>query len=309
MPQVSVVIPTFGRSELVARAVAGVAAQTLTDIEIIVVVDGNDPQTVAKLAGITDRRLRVLVNAQQAGAGRARDRGVQESRADWVAFLDDDDEWLPTKLERQMAVAQNGPVIISTLSWVIAPYGKTVMPIQPYDGSVPFDEWMFDRRSWLKRGEGFLQTSSILAPRDLLLTLPFAGTRHEEWELVLRATKQFGMKVLTVHEPLVLHYRDQARPSLSHAYGWQRSLDWANSLGTLLSPRGYSGFLLTVVSRDAQGRGAKGAAVPLLKAAWQKGRPTARQLFAFLSIWGMPRNLRRKLRGLLDRGRRSGNKA
>ncbi|WP_127752304.1 hypothetical protein [Devosia sp. 1566] len=189
-----------------------------------------------------------------------------------------------------------------TMSRVVTPHSSVLLPERPYHGAVPFDEWLFDRHTWLGRGAGFLQTSSLLVPRAVFEHIGFAARQHEEWELVLRATKQLNYPLLTVPQPLVVHYRDEPRPSLSGQYRWQQSVTWAQSLGSLLTRRAHSGFLLGYLSRDAQGKGAYRAALPLLAAAFRHGSPTLRQLFAYASIWSVPRGWRRQIRGLLDKG-------
>src|ERR1017187_5273729 len=105
MPLVSVVVPTVRRMTLVVRAINSVLAQTMGDLEVIVVVDGPDPETSAALALIPDRRLRVIHNEISLGPGNARNMGGGVARGFWIAFLNDDDECLPQKLERQLAAA------------------------------------------------------------------------------------------------------------------------------------------------------------------------------------------------------------
>ena len=111
-PRVSVVLPTYQRPAFLDRAVATVQAQTLTDWELIV-VDDNDPlhpdrhRTLARLAAYArDPRIRVVLHASNRGGGAARNTGIRNAHAPWIAFLDDDDEWDPTKLERQVAYAE-----------------------------------------------------------------------------------------------------------------------------------------------------------------------------------------------------------
>ena len=93
-PRVSVVIPTRLRPALVPRAVRSALAQTLTDIEVVV-IDGPDPDTREVLAAIADPRLRIVELERSGGAPAARNVGVDHARAAWTALLDDDDEWLP----------------------------------------------------------------------------------------------------------------------------------------------------------------------------------------------------------------------
>src|SRR5258708_4440871 len=105
-PSVSVVIPTRARPALVVRAVNSALQQTFGDLEVIVVIDGRDEETLAALASISSPRLRLLPLPTQVGGSRARNEGVHAATGEWVAFLDDDDEWLPEKLEKQLAVAR-----------------------------------------------------------------------------------------------------------------------------------------------------------------------------------------------------------
>ena len=111
-PRVTVVLPTYQRPAYLARAIATVQAQTLTDWELIV-VDDNDPAHPERqrtqdqlLAHLHDRRIRTVLHASNGGAAAARNTGIRAAQGTWIAFLDDDDEWHPTKLERQLACAE-----------------------------------------------------------------------------------------------------------------------------------------------------------------------------------------------------------
>src|SRR5262249_32788271 len=104
-PLVSIVIPTRNRPGLVTRAVRSALDQTFSAIEVIVVLDGPDEKTIRALAEVEDRRLCLVILTQSVGAQEARNAGVRKARGQWVAFLDDDDEWLPLKLERQIEAA------------------------------------------------------------------------------------------------------------------------------------------------------------------------------------------------------------
>jgi O-antigen biosynthesis protein len=103
-PTVSVVIPVFNRPEAVRRAVGSVLAQTCQDFEIIVVDDGSTDATPASIAAFADRRITMVRHERNRGGSAARNTGIRAGTAPFVAFLDSDDEWLPTKLERQLRV-------------------------------------------------------------------------------------------------------------------------------------------------------------------------------------------------------------
>jgi glycosyltransferase involved in cell wall biosynthesis len=103
-PIVTVVIPTRNRVDLLRHAVASVMHQTEPNFELIVVDDGSADATPAYLAELvaSEARVRVVRNATARGGAAARNAGIASARARWVAFLDDDDEWLPVKLRRQL---------------------------------------------------------------------------------------------------------------------------------------------------------------------------------------------------------------
>jgi glycosyltransferase involved in cell wall biosynthesis len=104
-PLVSVVIPTRDRPHLLREALASVRAQTFTDYEIVVVVNGPDnPQTPATLEAANAAGC-IVVRVEHPGIGPALNAGVRTARGRWMAFLDDDDLWLPNKLAVQLKVA------------------------------------------------------------------------------------------------------------------------------------------------------------------------------------------------------------
>jgi glycosyltransferase involved in cell wall biosynthesis len=113
-PLVTAVIPTRNRSARVVRAIASAQRQTLREIEILVVDDASSDETeaVVKATAADDPRVRVLRQPDRAGAPAARNRGLDERRGEFVAFLDDDDRWLPTKLERQVALLRARPDVV-----------------------------------------------------------------------------------------------------------------------------------------------------------------------------------------------------
>jgi GT2 family glycosyltransferase len=302
LPDVSVVIPTIGRPALLARAVASVLAQTLRDLELLVVIDGDDPASLDALAKIADPRLRVLVNATSLHVAGTRNRGVAESTGRWVAFLDDDDEWLPEKLAKQRALAgDDDTAVVMTLSRVVTPRGDYVWPRARYDNAEPLDDYLFDRRSWFK-GHAFIQTSSLLMPRALFERVRFGAARqHEDWEMLIRLVKREGARILTVPEPLVVHLAEHDRPSLSQRYPWQQSLAWLDALGDLITPRAYSGFCLTILAPQPARYGQYGALWPLLTRAFTRGSPTLRQLAMFVAVWLVPMQARQAIRKLLSR--------
>jgi hypothetical protein len=101
-PLVSVIIPTRNRARLLRRSIASVLGQSWRNLEVIVVDDGSTDDTAAALAACADPRLHVLRREQGSSAAAARNAGIAAARGDYLAFNDDDDIWLPHKLEYQM---------------------------------------------------------------------------------------------------------------------------------------------------------------------------------------------------------------
>lgn len=299
MPQISVVIPTLGRPKLLLRALKSVFAQTYHKFEVIVVVDGPDDETVAALQTIDDPRLHSVANPRSMTAAGARNIGVAHAKGDWIAFLDDDDEWMADKLEKQIAVAgDRDSVLVSCRSRVVTPRATFVWPEETYDNACPIDEYLFDRRG-LFAGSGWLQTSSFLLPRKLFEKSPFrVPSQHDDWEFVLRLAKEFDIKIETIPETLVVLYAEEERPSLSRLGGWRASLSWLDSVKSMMTARGYSGFCLGVVGPRAANERAYSAFFPLLCRAFKNGSPRLWHVAAFLAFWVVPERARRRLRGL-----------
>jgi glycosyltransferase involved in cell wall biosynthesis len=298
---VSVVIPTLDRTKLLLRAVDSVLRQTYPEIEVIVVVDRPNPDTVAAVRAVSDPRLQLIINPLRTTAAGARNVGADHAKGEWIAFLDDDDEWLPNKLERQMASASGRPpALLSCLSRVVTPTATYVLPQVIFDNSAPIDEYLFDRRS-LFGGLGALQTSGYLLPRALFEKVRFnAESRHDDWEFALRLSKQAGARVEIVPEVLVVLYREEERPSLTaRNASWSASLGWLEGMRPIITRRAYSGFCLSVVGSRAAQEGAYKALPELLRRAFRNGSPGPWQVLRFLAYWVTPYEFQGLLRTAL----------
>lgn len=108
-PAVSVVLPTHNRAALLGRSIRSVLAQSFGDFEVLVVDDGSTDETAGVVAAFGDPRVRYVPLSRNTGAAAARNVGIRISRGKFLAFQDSDDEWLPSKLERQMSAFERGP--------------------------------------------------------------------------------------------------------------------------------------------------------------------------------------------------------
>jgi len=103
-PAISVVIPTYNRAGLIGRSIQSVLDQTYRDFELIVVDDGSTDDTSSVVAAFRDPRINYVRLRRNRGAGAARNAGIRMARGKFLAFQDSDDEWLPTKLAKQMLI-------------------------------------------------------------------------------------------------------------------------------------------------------------------------------------------------------------
>ncbi len=102
-PAVSIILPTYDRLAFLREAVGSVLAQTMADWELIVIDDSSTDDSVAWLRSHGDARIHVVEKAHTGCPALLRNIGISQAKAEWIAFLDSDDRWLPEKLERQLA--------------------------------------------------------------------------------------------------------------------------------------------------------------------------------------------------------------
>lgn len=106
-PLVSVIITTYNRANLVPRAIKSVLGQTYDDLEVIVVDDASADDTGSVINNFEDERLAYVRHDENRHLSAARNTGINRADGDYVAFLDDDDEWRPRKLEKQVSLLES----------------------------------------------------------------------------------------------------------------------------------------------------------------------------------------------------------
>jgi glycosyltransferase involved in cell wall biosynthesis len=207
-PRVSVVVPTRDRPELLRRAVTAILGQTYKGpIECVVVFDQSDPELPWPdlPPGRTLVRRR---NDRTPGLAGARNTGILAATGELVAFCDDDDEWLPEKLARQVARLLATPgAAVSTTGILVRYQDRTTTRLAP--------TILVTHRQLLRSRLTELHPSTVLARRDRMLSqiglvdedLP--GSYAEDYEWLLRASR-YG-PVLAVPEPLaVIHWHQSS---------------------------------------------------------------------------------------------------
>jgi hypothetical protein len=308
---VSVIVPTRNRPSRVVNALASALNQDFESFEVIVVIDGDGGQTEAALRCIADARLRVIDLAVKMGGAEARNIGVREARGEWVAFLDDDAEWLPHKLSRQIVAARSARsmrLVISSRLIVRTPTYELVEPVRNYSQSRPVSEFLFCRQS-LSDGPFAMQTSTLMVPRELALAVPFRRElrRYQEWDWLLRAERVPGVTFAVINEPLVIYHAEDARENIGRSQDAALSMAWAKQMRGFFSAKAYSWFLATeCASRAAKSRAGWRVYAEIARRYIFEGMPSPGSAIRLAAFLGLPPGWRRWAHRFLRRWRRSG---
>lgn len=202
-PTVTVILPTFNRAHLVGRAIRSVLAQTYRDFELIIVDDGSTDNTEKFVHSLGDPRIRFIRHARTRGGSAARNTGIKVARGKYIAFQDSDAEWLPRKLERQMAVferdGQNRLGLVLCDRIVVGPEGEQIL--KPRVHRLTYENLLYPAA----HGVG---TEVFLLKRDLAAPELYFDERLpalQDWELMLRVSRI--CRIGYVAESLVRSYR------------------------------------------------------------------------------------------------------
>lgn len=107
--KVSIIMPNYNCEKFIDETISSVLAQTYTDWELLIVDDCSTDKSVEIIKNYCgkDERIKLFINDKNSGAAAARNRALREATGKWIAFLDSDDLWLPTKLEKQLAFMES----------------------------------------------------------------------------------------------------------------------------------------------------------------------------------------------------------
>lgn len=230
MPAVSVIIPTLNRNALLQEAVQSVLRQSFPDFDVIVVDDGSEPEVEPTCVANGDERIQVVRQAHR-GRSAARNRGLAMAKGKYIALLDDDDAYLPQKLEVQVAYLEQHPhaAVVSGGARYVDERGCEMGDFAPWEEgyTVTFRDALYGTR---------MVTSSVLFRRELLDTM-------SEWfdpEMDLAEDGDFFVRLIhsageaTVLPVWVSLYRlrgnDRAGGGPAASAGYRRVLDKAYEL-------------------------------------------------------------------------------
>lgn len=204
---VSCVIPTYKRSDMLLRAVKSVLAQTHTNVEVLV-VDDNIPgdeyskEVISKLSTVKDTRLRYIEQEKHINGAVARNVGIKSANGEYVAFLDDDDEWLPNKIAKQLdCISENKDCKGCSCLYTFYKNGVATKKCPPYDNN----NLLF---KILNRSVQMF-TSTILLKRESLIDSGMFDEdliRHQDLQML--ADFAAKNKIAVLNEYLVVIHKD-----------------------------------------------------------------------------------------------------
>lgn len=253
--RVSAVIPTMLRPSL-HRAIQSVREQVdCAPVEVVVVVDG--PPIDVPTHPVLRTADHVEFTGGGTGAATARNLGVHSATGEVVAFLDDDDEWGPTKIFEQLQAAASAPcdapVVVSRVQQRVA--GSTalsdVVPYHTKHPDQPVADYLFcNRRPHL--GRAGIWTSSILLPKDLAQQVPWDDSlrRHQDWDLLLRLEREPRTSFVHLDQPLTV-INIGSTDSISASTDWRTSLAWAHRWQSRWTARTFADFVMAQPFRYA----------------------------------------------------------
>ncbi len=201
-PLVSVIIPNYNYARYVGEAVESALGQTYSNLEVIVVDDGSTDNSLEVLERYRDRVK--IVEQQNSGVCVARNRGVAETKGEYIAFLDADDVWLPEKIEKQVKKFESdgdtGLVHVGVID-IDASGEKLATHLNGMEGAVASELMMFERAVILGGGSG------VMIPRrvfDEVGGFDESLSTSADWDLYFRISSSFSVGF--IGEPL-LKYR------------------------------------------------------------------------------------------------------
>lgn len=235
-PLFSVVIPVFDRAGVLGDALRSVLAQSCRDLEIIVVDDGSTDDPAAVAAGFDDPRIRVL-RQDNRGAAAARNRGIDEARGRYVAFLDSDDRFLPHHLEAMARLLADKPHMAGYAPIVVDRGGGRSL-VKPPRGLRPGE----DMAVYLLCDRGFVPTITLVVPREFAVRVRYDErvSYGDDKDFALRLSLA-GCAFAMADEPGAV-WRDAFDPNrLSAGRKGASLLSWIERMRPQIPARAYYG--------------------------------------------------------------------
>lgn len=247
--QVSAIIPSIGRAEL-AAAVQSVAQQTVP-VHPIVVLDR--PGSESEVRRLLEPYEHTLVLSHNVGGAGARNIGIDAAVTDYVAFLDDDDRWLPMKTERQLrAISESSSTRVLAASGMcfLRRNDEIVIPRRTPGGRA-IASYLVERPS-LRFGDNCVQSSSLMLRRDFASEARWdeSLSKHQDWDFIIRALEFDSVELVWVDAPM-LKVQQGSSGSISKSRSWRDSADFYVKHRARMSSRARADFIWTQILRSS----------------------------------------------------------
>lgn len=192
---VSVVLPVFNAEKTLIETIESVLSQTLEEWELIIIDDCSTDSSIEVLKKyIDDSRVRIIFLNQNSGVSNARNVGLESSNGEFVAFIDSDDTWVPTKLEAQVTLAMDNPrTIVHSFYNLIDRYDK-ILKVRKAPLAGDYNDLCFGN---------YIGMSTALVKKSDIRDSKFFSIGHEDYAFWLNVCRRFDLKTLCVPEPLV----------------------------------------------------------------------------------------------------------
>lgn len=204
MPKISVIIPAYNAMTYLPETMATVLKQTYTDFEVVVVNDGSTDNIEEWITQVGDRRVN-LISQTNKGLAAARNKGIAYAQGEYLAFLDADDLWEPSKLEKQVSVLEENSAVGLVYTWsaLIDYTGQFTGRVFAY--CAEGDAWQkLTEENIVGCGSVAMVRSSCLATVGTFDENLSSFNVNEDWDMWLRIAAKYPFKV--IKEPLV-YYR------------------------------------------------------------------------------------------------------
>ena len=204
-PAVSIIIPTYNRGDLITRSINSVLNQSYHDFEVIIIDDCSSDKTGKVVEGISDKRITYYKLGKRKGPGAARNKGIEISNGEFMAFQDSDDEWLPGYLKKHMSVFErnlpNVGIVFSDMIRILKDgtcgvhLSPTIVPDRLINPDIQFYQVLN------------LGIQSTVIKKECFKQVGYFNERfpcYEDMELFIRLSKKYGF--YHIKEPLVKYY-------------------------------------------------------------------------------------------------------
>jgi len=233
-PKVSIIIPTYNRAKIISKAIDSVLLQSVDDIEIIIVddfsSDYNELKTV--IENYSDNKITLLRHNENLNGSTARNTGIKAATGKYLALLDSDDIWLPTKLEECInAEIEEGQVLYSQLK-----NDDGVFPLTAIRSEEKVGDYLFINK-------GCMQTSTLFMHLSLAKTILFDESlrRFQDFDFVIRL-ESGGARFVFLPKILCEMGNDDSGNRISNNISYEPATFWLNKILSELSNKAALAF-------------------------------------------------------------------